>query len=155
MILKLDKINCKFLTNIIAVLQEMEKTWFSPHQISCEDLSRNISRTLKSFKDMLENATDHNCECKPSLESVQLHMYRYERVQHLNFYLFFSIKKMPPIKNVILDSRVSCKSINGHNFLNINTFHDFIFILFLMILRQYILNVNISNFNQVYSLNHN
>uniref|UniRef100_A0A8D2D2U3 ATP binding cassette subfamily A member 13 n=1 Tax=Sciurus vulgaris TaxID=55149 RepID=A0A8D2D2U3_SCIVU len=53
---------------------EIEKIWSSPYQLNCENLSRNLSITLGSFRRNLENATSQDCTCQPLLETVQQHM---------------------------------------------------------------------------------
>nr|XP_031526956.1 ATP-binding cassette sub-family A member 13 [Vicugna pacos] len=44
-------------------LQETAELWASPHQPSCEDLSRNLSSALRSFRSALEKARARSCAC--------------------------------------------------------------------------------------------
>ncbi|XP_001496596.3 ATP-binding cassette sub-family A member 13 [Equus caballus] len=55
--------------------QEMEKIWSSPLQLNCESLSRNLSSTLESFKSNLENVTEQDCDCQPTLDSARQRMH--------------------------------------------------------------------------------
>ncbi|KAM9650814.1 LOW QUALITY PROTEIN: ATP-binding cassette sub-family A member 13 [Trichechus inunguis] len=53
--------------------QEIKQIWLSPTQLDCESLSRNLSRSLESFKSNLEDATEEDCQCQPVLETIQQH----------------------------------------------------------------------------------
>nr|XP_031300822.1 ATP-binding cassette sub-family A member 13 [Camelus dromedarius] len=44
-------------------LQETAELWASPYQPSCEDLSRNLSSALRSFRSALEKARARSCAC--------------------------------------------------------------------------------------------
>ncbi|XP_034365421.1 ATP-binding cassette sub-family A member 13 isoform X1 [Arvicanthis niloticus] len=56
--------------------QEIGKIWFSPDQLDCEHLSRNLSSALEGFKSILENASSQGCTCQPLVGTVQQHMHR-------------------------------------------------------------------------------
>ncbi|XP_006514769.2 ATP-binding cassette sub-family A member 13 isoform X1 [Mus musculus] len=56
--------------------QEIGKIWFSPDQLDCERLSRNLSSALEGFKSILDNASSHRCTCQPLVGVVQQHIRR-------------------------------------------------------------------------------
>ncbi|XP_055994396.1 ATP-binding cassette sub-family A member 13 [Sorex fumeus] len=88
---------------------ELEKIWSSPDQRNCEDLSRNLSRMLKSFKDRLENATDENCECEPSLDIVQQHIYML--IQSFGKTLLSGNPFMVFLKNFTITENIKVKTL--------------------------------------------
>ncbi|XP_006874597.1 PREDICTED: ATP-binding cassette sub-family A member 13-like [Chrysochloris asiatica] len=51
--------------------QEIRQMWSSPTQLNCESLSRNLFRSLESFKNNVEDITEEDCECQQALETVQ------------------------------------------------------------------------------------
>ncbi|XP_006732433.1 ATP-binding cassette sub-family A member 13 [Leptonychotes weddellii] len=54
--------------------QDIQKMWSSPLPLNCEDLSRNLSSSLESFKSSLEHATNQDCECPPLLDLARQHV---------------------------------------------------------------------------------